>query len=61
MSMSAAVKKGLWLLYQELTPPSHTPYDLYKTLDLGPGGYARAPSTDVQRGVREALYQKFRR
>ena len=38
-----------------------TPQEIYKSLDLGPGGYAIAPSTEVRRGVREALRRKFGR
>lgn len=38
-----------------------TPQEIYKSLDLGPGGYAIAPSTEVQRGVREAIRRKLGR
>jgi hypothetical protein len=38
-----------------------TPYDVYKELDLGPGGYAIAPSTATRRGVREAIRRKLKR
>jgi len=38
-----------------------TAYEIYKDLDLGPGGYAIAPSTETRRGVREALRRKFGR
>jgi len=38
-----------------------TAYEIYKGLDLGPGGYAIAPSTETRRGVREALRRKFGR
>lgn len=38
-----------------------TPQEIYKSLDLGPGGYAIAPSTETRRGVREALRRKFGR
>jgi hypothetical protein len=37
------------------------PYDLYERLDLGPGGYARAPSTETRRGVATALCKKLRK
>jgi hypothetical protein len=37
------------------------PYDVFRELDLGPGGYASVPSTDVKRGVREALKRKLAR
>ena len=38
-----------------------TPYDVYQELDLGPGGYAVAPSTQTRRGIRQALQKKFDR
>jgi len=34
---------------------------VYRQLDLGPGGYAIAPSTDTRRGVAVALRRKLRR
>jgi hypothetical protein len=62
LSMSAALKKGLLTLQEEVTQRTQrTPYDLYQTLDLGPGGYAIAPSTQTRRGVQAALKRKLRR
>jgi hypothetical protein len=62
LSMSAALKKGLLTLQEEVTHRAQrTPYDLYQTLDLGPGGYAIAPSTQTRRGVQAALKRKLRR
>lgn len=62
LSISAAFKKGLLLLRDEIAQgASRTPYDVYRELDLGPGGYAVAPSTDVHRGVEEAIKKKLRR
>jgi hypothetical protein len=37
------------------------PYDIYAALDLGPGGYAIAPSTETRYGVQEAVKRKLRR
>lgn len=62
LSVSAALKKGLLVLRNDVV--QHTrrvPYDIYKELDLGPGGYAGAPSTQVRRGVRVAIRRKLRR
>ena len=62
MSISAAFKKGLLALQQEVTTQvQRTPYDIYKNLDLGPGGYAIAPSTQVRHGVQAAIKKKLRR
>jgi hypothetical protein len=44
------------------TPPTRrTPYEIYKELELGPGGYAIVPSTETRRGVREAICRKLGR
>jgi len=62
LSISDALKKGLFALRDDLQRnPKQTPYDIYKNLDLGQGGYAIAPSTETRRGVREALRKKLRR
>jgi hypothetical protein len=62
MPISEALKQGLRSLRARvLQDAARTPYDLYRQLDLGPGGYASAPSTDTRRGVREALRRKLRR
>jgi hypothetical protein len=33
--------------------------DAYQQLDLGPGGYALAPSTETRRGIQEALRRRM--
>ena len=62
LSMSAALKKGLLLLRDELAQQApKPPYAIYRELDLGPGGYAIAPSTHTRRGVQEAIKKKLGR
>jgi hypothetical protein len=61
-SVSAAMKKGLLVLRDEVVREARRiPFDVYKELDLGPGGYAAAPATRVRRGVQAALRRKLRR
>ncbi len=62
LSISSALKRGLLLLRDTVTQDAETvPYDIYQELDLGPGGYAIAPSTDTRRAVREAVKRKLQR
>jgi hypothetical protein len=62
LPISEALKRGLRSLRdQVVNDTSQTPYDIYAELDLGPGGYATAPSTDVKRGVRHVLKKKHNR
>jgi len=62
LSISGAFKRGLLLLRDDLAQQAQrTPYDIYAELDLGPGGYATAPSTDTRRGVQQAIKRKLQR
>lgn len=59
LSISGALKKGLLVLHREIDQHiDRAPYDVYRELDLGPGGYAIAPSTQTRQGVRKALQKK---
>ena len=62
MSVSGAMKKGLLVLRNEVAREAQrVPYDIYKELDLGPGGDAVAPATQTRRGVQAAIRRKLRR
>ena len=62
LSISAVFKKGLLVLRNEVAQQiQRVPYDLYRKLDLGPGGYATGPSTQTSRAVRAAVQRKLRR
>ncbi|MGH8063882.1 MAG: hypothetical protein ACRERE_01330 [Candidatus Entotheonellia bacterium] len=46
LSISGTFKRGLLLLRDDLVQKAQrTPYDIYAELNLGPDGYATAPST----------------
>lgn len=62
LSVSGALSRGLLVLREDLARyASRTPYDVYARLDLGPGGYAIAPSRDTRHGVRKAIRKKLGR
>lgn len=62
LSISEALKRGLRALRERVAAePQRTPYDVYRQLDLGPGSYTIAPSTETHRGVRQALKKKLHR
>ena len=62
LPISEALKRGLRVLQDQVRGGvERTPYEVYRQLDLGPGGYARAPSADTRRGVRQALRKKHGR
>ncbi len=56
LNLSEALKEGLVLLQQHLNQTSESkPFDIYKQLDLGEGGYAIVPSSQAKEGVKTAL------
>ncbi|HEY7185813.1 MAG TPA: hypothetical protein VH436_04655 [Vicinamibacterales bacterium] len=62
LPISEALKQGLQALRQRVREESgRRPYDLYQSLDLGPGGYAIGPSTESRRSVAAALRKKLKR
>lgn len=61
-SVSSALKKGLYLLQEDLAQsPPKSAFEVYQRLDLGPGGYAIVPATEVRRGIQLALRRKARK
>lgn len=57
-----ALKEGLRALQSEVTTKAtRIPYDIYRELDLGAGGYAIAASPDTLHGMQEVLKRKHQR
>jgi hypothetical protein len=63
LSISTLLKEGLIVLRERRAKaaPRRMAWEIYEELDLGPGGYAIAPSTEVRRGVQEAIRKKLGR
>jgi hypothetical protein len=62
LPISGVLRQGLRSLKRQVRGTSgQRPYDYYERLDLGPGGYASAPSTQTRRGVVAALRKKLRK
>ena len=62
LPISEALKRGLRSLGDRVKRETRrTAYDVYRELDLGPGGSAIAASTDTRRGVRAAIKKKLGR
>jgi hypothetical protein len=62
LPISEALKRGLRSLHEQVTRNTgRVPYDVYRELDLGAGGYAIAPSPAARRAVRDAIRKKLRR
>jgi hypothetical protein len=62
LPISEVLKRGLRALQTHVREtPERTPYEVYSELDLGPGGYAIASSSNTRDGVRLALSRKHGR
>jgi hypothetical protein len=62
LPISEALNRALQALKERVEQESElTPYDVYKQLDLGSGGYAVGPSTDARSSVIAAIRKKLRR
>ena len=62
LSIANALKQGLLVLRDQIAASERcTPYAIYAALDLGAGGEALAPSTEIRRGVQDAMHRKLGR
>lgn len=61
LPISEALKCGLRALRKDLQQKGRTPYEIYRKLNLGPGGSAIGPSTEVSRLVKESIRKKLGR
>jgi hypothetical protein len=58
---SDVLKRGMQLLDESIAKqPTSSAYDLYASLDLGPGGYALGPSDKVRETVRQAISRRHK-
>ena len=55
LSISEVLKRGLMAYKQQA---QNAPYELFRRLDLGPGGYARAAAKDAKATVRTVIARK---
>lgn len=62
MPISTALKRGLRAVRDEVVAKSRrTPWDVYAELDLGPGGWAKGPSTETRQSAKRAILARARR
>ena len=62
LSISEVLKRGVRKFSEHaVRETAATPYAAYRRLDLGPGGYAKAPARDARKAVRAAIAKKHGR
>jgi len=62
LTISEVLKRGVQA-YAEQTEAalSRRPYDVFRRIELGEGGWAVAPAHDAKRSMRETIARKHRR
>ena len=61
LSISEVLKRGLGAYEAKaLEERQRKPYDIYRKLDLGPGGYAVAPAREAKSAVADAIRRKHK-
>jgi hypothetical protein len=61
-SVSTVLKRGVLVLRDKVGHTNErSAFEIYRRLDLGPSGYALAPSTETRREMQIALRRKSRR
>ena len=60
MSVSGALKRGLVAARDALRAATALPFEVYRKIELGPGGYARAPARRAKQALRALLRGKRR-
>ncbi len=62
LSISEVLKRGLIAFETEALEQAHRrPYDIYRELDLGEGGYAVAAAKEAKTAVADAIRRKHKR
>jgi hypothetical protein len=62
MQVSTALKRGLLAVRDGLRAAhAANPYEIYAGIDLGPGGYARAPARQAKRHIKTLIESRRRR
>jgi hypothetical protein len=62
LSISEVLKRGLKAYEAQALGQAHRkPYDIYRELDLGDGGYALTPAREAKTAVKEAIRRKHAR
>lgn len=61
-SVSEVIKQGIVTLATRLARRAGPrPFDIYSQLDLGPGGYARAPARKAKQAVSQLIREDLKR
>jgi hypothetical protein len=62
LSISEVLKRGVKAFSENaVRETAATPYEVYRRIDLGPGGYARSPARGAKKAVRAAIARKHGR
>ena len=60
LSVSEVLRRGIEA-YADSVSEAASPYEVFRHLDLGPGGYAAAPARRAKQAATNAIRDKYRR
>lgn len=61
LSMSEVIRRGIRAYAASIEEASVDPYEVFRRLDLGPGGYAIAPAREAKSAIAKAIREKHNR
>ena len=61
LSVSEVIRRGVAAYAEALDQARETPYEIISRYDLGPGGYAVAPSEQAKQAVARVIREKHGR
>lgn len=62
LSISEVLKRGVRAYSEQAVSRAETsPYEVFRRIDLGAGGWAAAPARDAKRALRDVIARKHRR
>lgn len=61
LSISEVLKRGVQAYSEHGVAEPSAPYEVFRNLDLGKGGHAKAPASEAKRAIRTVIARKGRK
>ena len=61
LSISEVLRRGIEAYADSVDQAAETPYEVFRRLDLGPGGYSIAPASEAKQAVARVIREKHGR
>ncbi|MGH8480968.1 MAG: ribbon-helix-helix protein, CopG family [Nevskiaceae bacterium] len=61
LSISEVLKRGVRAYSEQGVAEPSAPYEVFRKLELGKGGYAKAPAREAKRAIRKVIARQSRK